>query len=390
MEYPRMGGNRVDFAIIKLMSFFYNLLPPPRYIDFPVVGLDLSDRSMKFVELGNTRKGLRLKRFGEKELNPGIIMAGEIKKQDEMVLFLASVFKPLKVRYIIAALPEERVYISAIQLPSTGSKNLREMIEVELSEHIPLPAREAIFDFESLAPSKVIVKGATILEKNPDHLDVIVYAFPRALVERYLNVYVNAGLIPTAFEVETQALARALIPITGVARPVMIVDFGKTRTTFVIVSGKLVRFGATISVAGESLEQAIGKALKVPIVEAERIKKEKGMVKSKDNEAVFNAILPVVSAVGDEIERHILFWNTHAEHIHKSSPEISKIILSGGDANLIGFKEYLTQQLKLQVVQGNPWINIASFEDYIPEIAINKSLGFSVAIGLALRAALGE
>lgn len=372
------------------MSFFYHLFPPPRYIDFPVVGVDISDQSIKFVEFKNTRKGFRLKRFGKKKLDPDLITAGQIKKQDELATFLASFFKPLGIRNIVAALPEERAFVSAIQLPKIESQNIRETIELVLAEHIPLPAGEAIFDFEVLPAAGIRSQESVITEQNPDHVDVLVYAFPRVLVESYLGAYTDAGLVPIVFTMETQSLNRALIPAGGTDTPVMIVDFGKTRTSFVIVSGEVVRFSSTVTIAGKSLDQAIAGALNLGPKEAERIKKEKGMIKTKENEAVFNAILPIVSAVANEIERHRLFWNTHAEHVHKSSPEISGIILSGGDTNLIGFKEYLSQQLKLPVTHGNPWVNVASFEDYIPEITSNESLEFSTAIGLGLRALEGE
>ena len=371
------------------MSFFYRLFPPPRYIDFPIVGVDISDRSIKFIEFKNTRKGFRLKRFGKKKLDPGLIVSGQIKKQDELATFLASFFKPLGIRNIVAALPEERAFVSAIQLPKIESQNIREAIELVLAEYIPLPAGEAVFDFEMLPATGIRSRQSVITEQNPDHVDVVVYAFPKVLVESYVGAYTDAGLVPIVFTMETQSLNRALIPAGG-TDPVMIVDFGKMRTSFVIVSGEVVRFSSTVNIAGESLDQAIVKALKVTPKEAERIKKEKGMIKTKENEAVFNAILPIVSAVANEIERHRLFWNTHAEHVHKSSPEISGVILSGGDANLIGFKEYLSQQLKLPVTHGNPWVNVASFEDYIPEITSNESLQFSTAIGLGLRALEGE
>jgi len=61
-------------------------------------------------------------------------------------------------------------------------------------------------------------------------------------------------------------------------------------------------------------------------------------------------------------------------------------LLCGGDANLIGFPEYLSYELKLPVEIGNPWINILSFEKRIPEIELRESLSYAIALGLALRA----
>lgn len=369
----------------KGMPLLYNLFPPPKFLDFPIAGVDVSDRSIKFVELAETKEGIRLKRFGKKDLAPGVIVAGEIKKSDELSSLLAAIFKPLKIGHIVAAMPEERAYISIFQLPEMARKEMRSAIEVELAESIPLPANEAIFDFEIL-PAVSISKEAVITEDNPLHRDAVVYAFPKQIVQNYLDAYLNAGLKPAAFTMETLSLSRALLPAGKTAPPTMIVDFGKTRTSFVIVAEGLVRFSSTVAIAGEDLDKALVKTLNISFSRAEELKKKKGLVMDENNKEVYNALLPVVSAVSDEIQRHILFWNSHAEHVHKSSPNISKIILTGGDANLIGIEARLSQNLSLPVMLGNSWLNVAPFEEYIPEISFNQSLTFSAAIGLALKA----
>lgn len=370
---------------MHLLRFF----PPPKFLDMPTVAVDISDRSVKYAELLQTRRGLRLGRFGSKKIEANIIETGEIKKPAELSAILASLFKPLGVRYVLASLPEERAYVATLQLPRVDSAVLRSVIELELPEHIPLPAADALFDYQTI-PIEGRVARDGITPDAPTHADVIVYAFPKTLSEQYVRVFQDSGLEPTVFEMETQALARSLLSPSDSSMPVMIVDFGKTRTTFVIAVGATVRFTSTVSVAGEALDQVLAKALDVTVVEAEKIKKEKGMIKGKKNEGVFNALLPIVAVVADEIERHRLFWNSHAEHAHQAHPQISKIILCGGDSNLTGFKEYLAQKLRLPVVLGNVWLHVSAFDAYVPEIPLNESLGFAAAIGLALRALRGD
>lgn len=367
-----------------MLDFLYRLFPPPKYLDFPVIGLDVSDLSVKYAELETTTEGIRLKRAGERELPSGVIVSGEIKKPDELSAILASFLKPLGVRYAVASLPEERSYISIMTLPDTEKEEIKEAVELELPEKIPLPVGEVIFDFEFLQTPAISDGETKIKEDRAPHKDALVYAFPKKMAQTYLDTFLKAGIRPVSFVVETTALSRALMPENKDVPPAMLMDFGKTRTTFVIVAGGLVRFSSTVSVAGESLDKAISKALNISQKEAEIIKKERGMSRSEENKAVFEALLPMVSAVADEIERHTLFWNTHAEHVHGESPQISSIILSGGDANLIGLKEYLSLKLGMEVKHANPWQNIASFEKYIPEITFNESLSYSSALGLGL------
>lgn len=369
-----------------MLDFLYRLFPPPKYLDFPVIGLDVSDLSVKYTELETTTEGIRLKRAGRRELPSGIVVSGEIKKPDELSAVLSSFLKPLDVRFAVASLPEERAYISVMTLPDTEKEEIKEAVELELPEKIPLPAGEVIFDFEFLQTPAISDRGTKIKEDRVPHKDALVYAFPKKMAQTYLDTFLKAGIRPVSFVIETAALNRALMPENKKVPPAMLVDFGKTRTTFVIVAGGLVRFSSTVSVAGESLDKAISKALNISQKEAEAVKKERGMLRSEENRAVFEALLPVVSAVADEIERHTLFWNTHAEHVHGESPQISSIILSGGDANLIGLKEYLSLKLRLEVRHANPWQNIAPFEKYIPEITFNESLSYSSALGLGLMA----
>ena len=165
----------------------------------------------------------------------------------------------------------------------------------------------------------------------------------------------------------------------------MVVDFGRTRTSFAIVSQGIIRFTSTVSLAGADLDKALVQTFKIELFAAERMKKERGLVRTKENQEVFNALLPVVSAIRDEISRHLLFWQGHAVHAHSSKPEVAKLYLCGGESNLIGLGEYLAYDLKLPVVLANPWVNIASFEDYVPEITYNESLSYATALGLALR-----
>jgi len=107
--------------------------------------------------------------------------------------------------------------------------------------------------------------------------------------------------------------------------------------------------------------------------------------RKKENEKFFNAVLPIISAIKDETAKHLSFWKTHVSLQNRTDKKIEKIILCGGDSNLIGLPEYLSDTLNLPVKLANPWINIVSSENYIPEIDFRESLMYATAIGLALR-----
>ncbi len=354
-------------------SRLWRYFPPPKYLQLPAWGLDISDRSFKFAELVEDDGESRLGRFGKKAIPEGLIQSGEIKNKEALRDLLKSNFAASAGDGVILSLPEEKAFVGLVTLPSMPEENIRGALELQLDEYVPLSAAQAVFDFE------------VIRAKEPlDHLDLVVVAFPRALVETYLETAKAAGLRPLAFELETHALARAVLAPEE-EDSVMVIDFGRTRISFIIVSGHVVRFTSTVTVAGEALDKALSKSFNVDVFEAERMKKERGLVRSPENQEVFNALLPVVSTVQDEMLRHVTFWKNHTQHLHSAQADVKRVYLCGGDANLTGLGEYLSYELKLPVKLANPWANITHFEKYVPEITYRESISYATALGLALR-----
>lgn len=361
------------------MKFYSHssFLTPPRYLRMPAIGMDISDRSFKFVELTKNENHFELGRYGRKIIPEGLIKSGEIIDQQALSEFLRLSLKDSDLNNIVLSLPEEKAFVGFVTLPKMSVSDIRGALELQIDEHVPFPASDVIFDYDLIS-----------LPEETDHTDVVIVAFPKKIVEAYLEVIKNAGLRPIIFEMEAHAVARAVLP-KGEMATTMIVDFGRTRSSFVIVSSGIVRFTSTVNVAGEGLDKSIAKIFNVDIFEAERIKKEHGLVRTKENQEVFNALLPIVSAIREEIDRYLTFWKDHSQHLHGGSggAEVQKIYLTGGDVNLLGLPEYLSYELKLPIELANPWSNITKFEDYIPELTYRESLSYATALGAALRGA---
>ena len=354
-------------------KFFLDFLPPPTYLTMPALCFDLSDRSMKYMEFYRKHSSILVKRSGLYKIPEGIIEKGEIKQKNKLVDFLKTVKDKLRSKYIIASLPEEKVFVSKIQIPMMKKEYIRESIELQLDQYIPLSAKEAVFDFDIIGEDY----------KN-NHIDINLTVFPRTFVEEYKNVFLGAGFAPLVFEMEAQAFTRAVVPESE-TESVMVIDFGRTRATFAIVSRGKIQFTTTVTVAGGEIDKAIMDNLRVNLEQADQIKKEIGFIRSKNNEQLFNAILPIVSAIKDEAAKQIIYWNSHQEKNEEESVKISKIMLCGGESTLAGFSEYLSYELKTKVELSNPWVNVLSFENSIPEMELRDALAYSTVIGLALR-----
>ncbi|OGI92481.1 hypothetical protein A2933_01050 [Candidatus Nomurabacteria bacterium RIFCSPLOWO2_01_FULL_46_18] len=350
---------------------FYRFFPTPKFLMAPSFGLDISDQSLKFVELNVTKDGIRMERFGERKISPGIIESGKIKDPKRLK---EEVLLPLRreegIRFVRVSLPEEQVYLFHLRLEKEGLQNLREGIELALEEHIPIPAAEAIFDYE-------------FLNQDARSIEVEVAAIPQNIIQNYLSVFRESFISVQSFELEAQAISRAVIK-KGDLDAHMIVDFGQTRTGIFIISRGLAVFTTTFNMGGASLAGMIQKSFGISLEEAEKMKKDYGLRRNAPNKEIFPVLLNSVSVLRDEIVKHLLYWQTHKDEEGKDHPPIKKILLSGGDSNLIGLPEYLSASTRTSVELANVWINIADTKKYVPEINFRKSLTFAAALGLAL------
>lgn len=349
---------------------FLRFFPVPKFFVAPSFGLDISDESLKFIELVPTSSGIKLGRYGERKIPQGIIESGKIKDPKRMEQLLSSLRKEEGLRSVRVSLPEEQVYLFKLRLDKEGLTNVREAIELSLEEHIPISAPEAIFDYE-------------LLSEDEQKLELQIAAIPQNIIENYLSVFKNSSLSVPSSELEAQAISRAVIK-KGDMDTYMIVDFGQTRTGIFIVSRGVVIFTSTLDVGGVALNNIIAKNFKVSIEEAIEMKRQYGLQRNTANKEIFAVLLNSVSILRDEIVKHFLYWHTHKDEDGKNNPPIKKIILCGGDANLIGLADYLSVSMKSPVEMANVWTNIVDTKDYTPQINFRQSLSYATALGLAL------
>src|SRR3989344_1351735 len=99
-------------------SKFYQFFPPPEFLQMSAVGLDISDASLRFVELIETRKGFTIGRFGYRAIPRGIIESGEIKKIADFRAILIDIKKEHNLEFVAVSLPEEKAYLFDATIPA--------------------------------------------------------------------------------------------------------------------------------------------------------------------------------------------------------------------------------------------------------------------------------
>ena len=157
-------------------KFFYRFFPTPSFFGTSSFGLDIGDESLKFLELVNTKNGLRVGRYGEYAILPGVIELGRIKNSKSIEEILLKLRNEIGLRSARVSLPETQVYLFRLRLEKLGLVNIRESIEFALEEHVPLQASGAIFDYE-------------IIYEDTQSIELQVATIPKNVIESYLSIF---------------------------------------------------------------------------------------------------------------------------------------------------------------------------------------------------------
>lgn len=352
------------------MRLTYNrYFPTPSYLAMSSCALDISDQSIKYGELIPTSLGLRLGKFGHVKIPPGVVVSGKIENENELIKILKDLAKKENLHFVRISLPEEQMYLFTLSLPKTNDIDIKEAILLQLEEHIPLRAIDTTFDFE-------------VVLENEQNIYVEVLAIATATIDSYMSVFTRSGLAPLSFELEAQAIARAVIPYDDPS-PVMIVDFGEARTGASIAHNNKVYFTTTLDIGGISITNMISKNFNISFEEAEKMKRSYGLSSASSADEIFPAILNGISVLRDELNRHYIYWKTHEDDGIKHE-KLDRIILCGGDSNLTGLSNYLESSMSLKVENANIWVNVSDMKASVPSISFEESFGYATVIGLAL------
>ncbi|MDO8493167.1 MAG: pilus assembly protein PilM [bacterium] len=344
-------------------SSFFKFFPVPEYLQFPAVGFDVSDGSVKFIELVRNGDEVVVGNYDKKSYN------------GDMVSALSSIQKQYGFDRVSVSIPEEEAFFVRIRLPFIKPEEIRGAIELQLEGYIPYPASEVEFDYEVLKT-----------DLRPDgYVDVNVSVLPKKIIKNYLDIFQRSNLQPVSIMIEAEATSRAVVSM-GSKEVVMVVNIGRVNTILSVVTNGSVWVSYTFKFGGDILVKRLQEICKFSTEDAEMAKNEKGLINSPGNEDVFGCLLPMVSSVRDEIRRHRHYWSEHRKEFltGEGMGEIDKIIICGSQSVIPGLSSYLSVALSLETALADPWVNLFDFDKYIPPIIHRDSLDYATAIGLAL------
>ncbi len=350
----------------------------------PSIGLDISSSSIKAVSLKKGNGDLfDIVAFGREYIPENTIIDGEIRdfgsmaKAIESILSNREIIFP-KTKYIVASLPEEKVFLRVLELPSNlNPQEFAEALKFEIEANIPMPLDEVYYDYEEIGN-----KGAF------NHYDVLVNAVPKKIVDSYVNFFNKYNYKPLAFEIESAATKRAIFSCCQIPaiETVLVLDIGAIKTCFMIVSEGVLRFTSSNSIAGDKFSQALSEHFPLNIKEAEFMKRVVGLDNNQEKgKELLEVLRPNLAMLKDQIKNYIDFFESHPskDRLSEGAQRVSKIVITGGGSCLWGIKDWFSQELGIEVILGNSLSSISDNSKI--RMSREDSLAFTTAIGLALR-----
>ncbi|PIT93932.1 hypothetical protein COU00_01710 [Candidatus Falkowbacteria bacterium CG10_big_fil_rev_8_21_14_0_10_43_11] len=354
------------------------------------VGIDISDLSMKLVQLNKTRQAVVLQTLSRVAVPSGYIDGGAIKNKAgaaELLrkLLTETIFGKVSSREAVVSLPETKTFIKLLSLNSAG-ENLSDAVKVEIAKNIPYELADVNYDWQ-------------VINQNRDRQKILIAAVPKKIADDYAAILEGVGLLPVALEIEAAAIARSILPLAYESdKTTLILDIGASRSGLIAYADGAILFTASLPISGKKYTAIIAQKLNLTLAKAEEAK----IICGLDSQAAQGIIAKTLKQMTDELVAKIKAALQHLAAYYPANLSVGQIYLCGGGASLLGLDAMLKQKLNIEVTIGDIFTNIRvtsrQKEKYLREkySAVNGeaqrrerqqdfSLTFAAAAGLALR-----
>lgn len=340
------------------------------------IGLDIGTSAVRAVQLSAGRRGApTLERLGQVMLPFGAIRDGEVQDPDAVSDALRLLWSRynLKGKEVALGLANQQVVVRQVDLPYLPDDELRESLEFQVADYIPIPVEQALLDFHTVEHYEN--------ESGERFSRVLLVAAQRAMVDTYLAAVRAAKLEPVLVDLDAFALLRTLAPEGGVAAPggELLIDVGASVTNIVVHEGGVPRFVRILLMGGNTITESLIAALGISHEQAEQAKLSASLGQPGDNETN-RLVVERANRFVDEIRGSLDFYAAQADSV-----PVGRIVLTGGGSRLAGLADRLGAVLHLPVEHSHHLQHLDTSKAGLDDPQLAEAEPFlAVAIGLAL------
>jgi type IV pilus assembly protein PilM len=350
--------------------------------------IDFGARSIKVAKLHKTIEGYELDNYGVKLSPPDSIINGEILNPIAVADVLTEIVRDsgLRDNRAIIAVTGQKVIIREIVLPLMEDRELLSNVMWEAPKYVPYDLDESIID---------AAKVEEFEEKEGNKMmRVLLVATPKNVVNPYMEALKKSRIIPKIVDEISSANIRAFDHYLSDKEEKddessiinIILSIGASSTILTLVEKKNLKFTRNILMGGNDITKAIAKSLNITFEEAEKLKRDTEIVlgpeteEEKQNESE-KIILKILNQMAKEVRKSLSYYKTQSQKV-----KYNKLILSGGCAKIKNIDKFLSEQLEIPLIIGDPLKDIKIDERVfnLEKIKIFKE-SLATVIGLAKR-----
>ncbi|MDX1972963.1 MAG: type IV pilus assembly protein PilM [Candidatus Sumerlaeia bacterium] len=370
-----------------------------------VVGLDIGSNKVKAVQIRRKGQKFELERLGVAEIFPDgnrdvpslqQARTNAVKRVLEEGKFTA--------KYCVISVNGESIIVRYIQLPKMPEDELKNALRWEAEEYIPYALDEVNIDS--------VILGAA----GDNKVDVLLVCAKKELLAEYIQIVRDVNLTPLVVDVDSFAFLNCF-ELTYNPTPqdcIALVNIGAQTTNINIYSRGTSRFSRDISIAGDTITNAICQKTGLDYKRAEEIKllmgapvaDEKESTEEEESSLISSirgtvermtgtdlvdesldanatkAIKNVMTNLAGEIRRSIQFFENQSGGLI-----VSKVILGGGSSRMNNITTYLSRELEVEVQLFDPLRSVQAASNIDISLLQTYKEHLSVSLGLALRKA---
>ncbi|MFA6257817.1 MAG: type IV pilus assembly protein PilM [Candidatus Paceibacterota bacterium] len=349
------------------------------------VGIDIGTSGIKVVEIKMKGGKAVLETYGSIALGPyADIDSGGVTNLpvEKIILALKEVLKQSDITStsVALSLPIQSSLIFTIELPAKiGEKEIADIVPIEARKYIPVPITEVSIDY-FIIPKKEAsfeeMNAVDIPPKEEEKMNVLVITTQNDVVAKYRSIVSGCNLSASFFEIEIFSSIRA--NFEHELSPVLLIDFGASRTKLSIVEFGMVTNYHTIDRGGADITNTISKSLSISFSEAEKMKKEFGLFGNPTEKSLADIIKVHIDYIFSETNNVLLGYEK------KNNRTISKVIFTGGGALIKGLQEVAINNFRAEIEIGHPFSKVDA-PAFLEKVFSTIGPEFAVALGLALR-----
>jgi len=345
------------------------------------VGLKIGSTSIKFVELVHLRDGCKLRKIGVEEFPLSEKTQGYLNNVNFIAEKLKEIITTHKINShkIVSGVEGESVVVRIIRVPQMKDSELRRAIRWEAEEQIPYPMDDVSLGYHILKKNLLGARGREVA--------VLIVGVKKQSIDEHLNIFQQIGLTPAIVDVNSLALYNIVKNSSiEISEGTALLNIGHRVTNLVITAEDFPFMVRDINFGGENITQNLMRRWGISYVEAEKLKKTRGMIRF-DLETASIEEKEMSRIITDSLEELIKEIVHSFEYFasNRKGALVQKVILSGGCSLIKNLDKFLSQELEIPVQKINPFSNVSYSRDKFAQFLPSLVPLFAVPAGLALR-----